>query len=289
MKSQLKTPNLPIDMIVNVRGYWKTLTLPVGLALAVVLAGCSDGASDQRVGELEQTVVALEQTVTALESTPMSTPSSDGMSMQTAVPTLEAMPHDDEVQELAIIENYAATRFFPQWMVVRQGVPVRMYLTRLHREHVNRFSIQPFYESSAVILPGEIGIIEFLPDQIGEFKIRNVGHNFEATLVVVETEEEAQRLIADRGRQMYALIHSVDEFKIFPDSLTVQKDVPVTIHNISLIAEHRVSIEPLYNAAEDLNVRPGEISRFEFTPDIAGEFTIEHELHGFTGRLMVEE
>ena len=164
-----------------------------------------------------------------------------------------------------------------------------MYLTRLHREHVNRFSIQPFYESSAVILPGEIGIIEFLPDQIGEFKIRNVGHNFEATLVVVETEEEAQRLIADRGRQMYALIHSVDEFKIFPDSLTVQKDVPVTIHNISLIAEHRVSIEPLYNAAEDLNVRPGEISRFEFTPDIAGEFTIEHELHGFTGRLMVEE
>ena len=117
MKSQLKTPNLPIDMIVNVRGYWKTLTLPVGLALAVVLAGCSDGASDQRVGE-------LEQTVTALESTPMSTPSSDGMSMQTAVPTLEAMPHDDEVQALAIIENYAATRFFPQWMVVRQGVPV---------------------------------------------------------------------------------------------------------------------------------------------------------------------
>ncbi len=65
--------------------------------------------------------------------------------------------------------------------------------------------------------------------------------------------------------------------------------MPVTIHNISLIAEHRVSIEPLYNAAEDLNVRPGEISRFEFTPDIAGEFTIEHELHGFTGRLMVEE
>ena len=195
------------------------------LTLALVAAGCGDGASDQRVEELEQTVVALEQTVTTLERMPTPTPSGDGMSMQTAVPTLEAMTHDDEVQELAIIENYAATRFFPQWMVVRQGVPVRMYLTRLHREHVNRFSIQPFYESSAVILPGEIGIIEFLPDQIGEFKIRNVGHNFEATLVVVETEEEAQRLIADRGRQMYALIHSVDEFKIFPDILTVQKDV----------------------------------------------------------------
>ena len=275
-----------VDLIVNMRGHLKTLALPVCLTFAVV--ACGGGASDQRVEELEQKIAELEQTVTALERTPTSTPSGDGMSMQTADPTLESMAHDDDIQELAIIENYAATRFFPQWMVVRRGIPVRMYLTRLHREHVNRFAIQPFYESSEVILPGEIGVIEFLPDQIGEFKIRNVGHNFEATLVVVETEEEAQRLIADRGRQTYALIHSVDEFKIFPDSLTVQKDVPVTIHNISLIAEHRVSIDPLY-VAEDLNVRPREITRFQCDPDLAGEFTIEHEIHGITGRLMVEE
>lgn len=198
-----------MPLVVNVRGYLKKFTLPVCLTLAVVVTGCSDGVSDQRIEELEQTVAVLEQTVTTLESTPLSTPSTDDMTIQTAVPTVEMMTHDGAVQELAIIENYAATRFFPQWMVVRRGIPVRMYLTRLHREHVNRFAIQPFYSSSEVILPGEIGVIEFLPYQIGEFKIRNVGHDFEATLVVVETEEEAQRLIAERGRQMYALIHSV--------------------------------------------------------------------------------
>ena len=86
-------------------------------------------------------------------------------------------------------------------------------MTRLHREHVNRFTIEPFYSSSEVILPGEIGIIEFIPDQVGESKIRNVGHNFEADLVVVETEEEAKKRIADRGIQMYSLIHSVDDFR----------------------------------------------------------------------------
>ena len=87
---------------------------------------------------------------------------------------------------------------------------------------------------------------------------------------------------------MYALIHSINESKIFPDRLVVQNDIPVTIHNISLIAEHRVSIDPFY-VPGDINVRPKEISRFEFTPDRMGEFTIRHEVDGITGQLIVEE
>ena len=193
-----------------------------------------------------------------------------------------------EVQEVSIIENYRATRFWPRNFVVIKDIPMTMYLTRLHREHVNRFTIEPFFSSTEVILPGEVGIIEFVPDQIGEFKISNVGHGFNADLIVVETRAEANEYIANRGIQMYALIHDVDQFRLFPETIVVNKDIPVTIHNISLVAEHQVSIER-YESGEEINVLPGELTRFEFTPDVAGNFTILHEIHGFSGTLTVAD
>ena len=164
-------------------------------------------------------------------------------------------------------------------MVVKD-IPVRIFLTRLHREHINNFRIDPFYSSTEEFLPREIGVIEFVPDQVGEFKIRNVGHGNEADLIVVETQHEAREYIEGRGRQMYALIHSVDEFRIYPETLIVQSGIPVTIHNISLVDQHQVSIESFQNP-EDVNVKPREVSRFEFTPESSGIFTIRHELHGF--------
>ena len=148
-----------------------------------------------------------------------------------------------------------------------------------------------FMQASVTVvesLPGEIGVIEFLPDKAGNFLISNVGHGFDATLVVVETVEEAKKKIAEREIQMYALIHNVGDSKMFPDRLIVQEGIPTTIHNISLVAEHRVSIEPFYSS-EDFNVKPREISRFVFTPDQTGEFTIRHEVHGITGEFIVEE
>ena len=51
------------------------------------------------------------------------------------------MEMEEDIQEVSIIENYAANRFFPQNIVVLKDIPVRLYLTRLHREHVNRFTI----------------------------------------------------------------------------------------------------------------------------------------------------
>ena len=235
---------------------------------------------------LGERLIQVEESIAAI-SARMPTPTPHSM-MEEPAPTLEMMMEEPNIQEIAIIENYAATRFFPQWMVVLKDKPVRIYLTRLHKEHVNKFTIAPFYDSSEVILPGEIGVIEFVPDQVGEFKIRNVGHNFEATLVVVETVQEANILHAERGKQMYALIHSVDEFQIFPDRLTIKKDIPATVHNISLIAEHQVSFKPFHDP-EDFNVRPRQITPIKFTPDKTGEFTILHELHGITGDLVVEE
>ena len=262
------------------------LALLVGVA--VVSVACDSGASEDSVAALEARNEELEQRIATLEETieqlaagapPQSGAGDQGMDM--------TMSNGEDVQELSIIENYAATRFFPQWMVVLKDVPVRMYLTRLHREHVNKFSIDPFYESSAVILPGEIGLIEFTPDEVGVFKIRNVGHGFEATLAVVQTTDEARRLVAERGRQMYSLIHSIDDFRIFPDRLVLQKGVPARIYNISLVGEHQVSFGP-FEDPDDINVKPREISNLDFTPEEPAEFTIRHEIHGFTGELIVE-
>jgi len=293
------------------------------LALATACQGAEPTATpDSRIDELLDRLEGLDSRVRGLEGQPTiaiptptppleapmehtPTPTDEAMAMETPVATSThdatatetpaptptdgiSTTGEPAVQEIGIIENYAATQFFPQWMVVLKDIPVKMYLTRLHREHVNKFTIAPFYDSSEVILPGEIGLIEFLPDQVGEFKISNVGHSFDATLVVVETEEEAKRRIEERGVQMYSLIHSIDDFRIFPDRLVVQKGIPTRIHNISLIAEHRVSIEP-FDVPTDLNVRPREVSIVEFTPDRAGEFTIRHEIHGFTGQFVVEE
>ena len=262
------------------------LALLVGIAVASL--ACAPGGSEDSIAtlearnaELEQRAAALEETIERLtaDAPPGTAVGDQGMDM--------TMANGDEVQELSIIENYAATRFFPQWMVVLKGVPVRMYLTRLHREHVNKFSIEPFYQSSAVILPGEVGLIEFTPNEAGEFKIRNVGHGFEATLAVVETIGEARRLVAERGRQMFSLIHSIDDFRIFPDHLVLQEGIPARIHNISLVGEHQVSFGP-FEDPDDINVKPREISILDFTPGEPGEFTIRHELHGFTGHLIVE-
>ncbi len=232
----------------------------------------------------------MQASVTVVESLPggpiVTTP--EPTPRPTPTPTSETTEERGAVQEIGIIENYAATRFFPQWLVVVKDIPVRLYLTRLHREHVNKFSIAPFFSSSEVILPGEVGVIEFLPNQVGEFKIRNVGHNFVATLVVVENMEEARKRIAERGIQMHSLIHSIDDFRIFPSRLAIYQGVPARIHNISLVGEHRVSFKPFHDPA-DINVRPREVNIIDFTPDQGGQFTIQHEIHGFTGELIVEE
>ncbi|MCH7736400.1 MAG: hypothetical protein IH872_03255 [Chloroflexi bacterium] len=270
--------------------------LPVLSALAVL--GCSEATNVTPAPEQNPTPVIQIVVVTATPG-PTSPPviqtvvvTATPLPTRTPRPTLEAMAgmnqEMSEVQEISIIENYRATQFWPRNFVVIKDIPVRMYLTRLHREHVNRFTISPFFSSSEVILPGEVGVIEFVPDQIGEFKISNVGHGFDADLIVVETQAEANAYIADRGVQMYALIHDVDQFRLFPETIVVYKDIPVTIHNISLVAEHQVSIER-YEMGEEINVLPGELTRFEFTPDTTGAFTILHEIHGFSGTLIVAD
>lgn len=90
------------------------------------------------------------------------------------------------VQEFEMTMSVFPGKFRPDRLTVKKGVPVRLLLRALHREHVNFLSIRPFVRSVSLEPPGKVTVIEFVPNQTGTFKIRNVGHGVEATLVVVE-------------------------------------------------------------------------------------------------------
>ena len=218
------------------------------------------------------------------DATPALTPGTPTASDSTPPPA--ASPPAASVQQLALLENYAATSFFPDTLVVVQNLPVRIYFSRLHREHVNRFSIQPFLESTEVILPGVVAVFEFVPARVGTFLIRNEGHGFEATLIVVVDEESAAATWADLGKQQVALIYRMEDERIFPSEVRVFEGVPILVFNLALDEEHQVSVPPFY-VAQQPNVGPGEISTFEFTPDGGGSFIIEDELLGLEATLLV--
>ena len=191
------------------------------------------------------------------------------------------------MQEVAILEDYHATRFYPAGVVVLKDVPLDLYISRLHREHINKFTIEPFLSSTNFFPPGTLGIEQFTPNQTGEFKMHNVGHGYEGDFVVVDTVAEARRRIADKGIQEFSLIHDLEGGRIAPSRLIVQKDVPVRFYNTSLKGQERVSIE-LFVMPVAPNIRDGVITTIDFTPDVAGEFTIRYDNHAATGTLVVE-
>lgn len=90
-------------------------------------------------------------------------------------------------QEFALIMDYPGNRFYPSSLTVKVGQPVRLFVTTLTREHVNRFSVEPWVRQSDVVMPGQVVVAEFTPSRVGTFKIVNIGHNFEAQLVVVNS------------------------------------------------------------------------------------------------------
>ena len=90
------------------------------------------------------------------------------------------------IQEFEIVQTVYPGKFDPSLIVVKKGILVRIYITTTQREHINRISILPFVSRSDLISPGKVTIIEFTPNEIGEFKIRNIGHGFEGTLQVIE-------------------------------------------------------------------------------------------------------
>ena len=191
------------------------------------------------------------------------------------------------VQVVATIETYAASQFFPPEYIVVKDVPLTLAMTRLHSEHVNKFSIDPFIFSRPFAQPGELANVIFTPDQSGEFKMRNIGHFFDADFIVVDSVAVARALIAEKGIQEFSLIHDLESGLITPDRIVVQKEIPVKVYNVSLAGEGTVSIDPFYRAAE-LRVKQRRVISFEFVPNLVGEFPIRDGAETVIGTLVVE-
>ena len=109
-----------------------------------------------------------------------------------------------------------------------------------------------------------------------------------AEKIIIFEDDEAKKLMADRGVQEFSLIHDPEGGGIIPNRIVVQQGIPVKVYNTSLNGDAKVSIEPFYTAAE-VNVKGGSITIFEFTPNVGGEFTIRYDDHDATGTLVVEQ
>jgi len=195
------------------------------------------------------------------------------------------------VQEYALIQRLY-DRYFPDPLIVTQGIPVKLYITTIAREHVNMISIMPFVPETGLVLPGKITLVEFTPQEAGEFEILNLGHGFTGKLIVAESEAAAKQLRAAQDVQEVALIHSLPDARTFPDTITVQLGPAVQIANTALSEAHWVSLAPWVEAPapeQPGNVKPKEITLFEFTPERSGTYDIRHTVHGFAGKLIVEE
>lgn len=96
-------------------------------------------------------------------------------------------PAPTKVQEFEMTMNVFPTGWFkPDPLRVKKGVHVRLLMKALQREHLNQVSIRPFVTNVTLEPPGKVTVIEFTPTRTGTFKIRNLGHDFEGTLIVVE-------------------------------------------------------------------------------------------------------
>ena len=115
----------------------------------------------------------------------------------------------DNVQEIAVIQNYRASEFFPSTVIAVKDQPLFLYMTRLHKEHVNMFTIEPFLRDTEFFPPGTMQFLELNLDQAGEFQMRNVGHLFQGAFIVVETPEDAKALVAEMGVQEFSIIHDL--------------------------------------------------------------------------------
>ena len=82
--------------------------------------------------------------------------------------------------------NIYPGEFSPDPLIVTKGEPLTLLVTTRVREHVNRISILPWVARSDRLSPGKTTVVEFTPDETGDFEIRNIGHGFTGILRVIE-------------------------------------------------------------------------------------------------------
>lgn len=96
--------------------------------------------------------------------------------------------------------------------------------------------------------------------------------------------------------QEFSLIHSLNDLKIYPATLTVKKGVKVRLFNTATDGSHpTIAISsdedgknPVFGV-QPFDVEVGKLTVVEFTPDKEGTYFITHHLHGHNilGKLIV--
>ena len=210
-------------------------------------------------------------------------------SVETTAPTSPpAVSLPPNMQVVATLESTPGSRFYPSTLIVLKDVPLTLVMTRIYREHVNKFTIEPFIFSRPFASPGRLANVTFTPDQSGQFKMRNVGHFFDADFIVADSVADAKSIVAQRGMQEFSLIYDFSEGgSITPGTVVVQKDIPVSVYNLSLNGSARVSIGPFYSP-DEVNVVERKITTFGFIPNEVGEFPIRDSDGTIIGTLVVE-
>ena len=199
----------------------------------------------------------------------------------------EAAPQEDMaevVQELALIQRVFPAQYFPDPVVIQKGTPVKFYITTIQREHQNKVSVEPFFVTSEPVVPGKTRATLFTPEEAGEFTILNLGHGFTGKLFVMETVEQVLEKRAEKGFQEFSLLYGAEN--LYPQKISVQKDVPVKLYNIGLREEHLVSLDPFLEGAQ--TVIQNDVTTFEFVPDRLGTFALRDETFNLTAELVVE-
>ena len=141
----------------------------------------SETVGDQ---ELEQPTEQAVPPVTSIPETEMPPINLEQEVAPVPEPELPSPSPLSSTQEFSLEQSVYPGSFTPDPLIVKRGIPVKLLVTTLHREHVNRISILPWVTTSDTLVPGKVTIIEFTPDQTGDFNIRNIVHGFEGVLRV---------------------------------------------------------------------------------------------------------
>ncbi len=204
---------------------------------------------------------------------------------------LNETPPQESIRVVSVIQELYSN-FYPDPIISIVDQPLRLLVTSDREEHINRLQILPWIQSTDLVRVGEILTVEFTPDTLGTFQIRNIGHGFTGDIIIVEDSAAVDAKYIELGEQGASLIHSNALTQIFPSTIRVLEDFLLTIHNISLDDTHWVSILPWVIAPQPNktgNVVPRDVTAFQFTPDVTGSYIIQHTVHGFGGTLIVDK
>ncbi len=99
-----------------------------------------------------------------------------------------------EVQELALIHSFSDGRTYPEVVEVERGVKVRLFNIADAQPHDpvvisrNEAGTEPVFADSFRVEPGNVTVVDFVPDEAGEFYIthRPHGHVIVGRLIVVD-------------------------------------------------------------------------------------------------------